>query len=128
MRLKMMNMLKTMIDLVHNHETRIRILSKSLRKEVDKNEIIAKIKNHYKNSEPYDLDGRTNIDSLIYEDETEDFIVEGRNGPSKWIAEYLAKLFPSKRIHMTWLCIDWKSGSTIYTYDNDKLYEDIRKA
>lgn len=108
-------------------ENRIRILSKSLRKEVDKNEIIAKIKNHYRDSDSFDLDGNVWIDTLIFEDDTEDFIVEGRKVPSTWIAKYLAKLFPSKRIHLTWLTLDWKSGSIIYTYDNGKLYEDIRR-
>jgi len=54
-------------------------------------------------------------------------LVEGRRGPSAWIGKYLAELFPTKRIHVTWLSIDWKSGSIIYEFDNGELFEDIRK-
>ncbi len=124
---KRVKLSKTMINLIDDFETRIRILSKSLRKEVDKNKIIEKIKNHYHKSDPLDLDGRTSIDSLKFENETEDFLVEGRRGPSAWIGKYLAELFPTKRIHVTWLSIDWKSGSIIYEFDNGELFEDIRK-
>ena len=116
-----------MINLIYDFETRIRILSKSLRAEVDKDEIIKMIKSHAESADPYELDGRTDLSSLMYEEEQEDFLVEGRKGPSTWIGKYLARMFPEKRIHLTWMSIEWKTGSIIYMLSGDELIEDIKR-
>ena len=116
-----------MIDLVDDFETRIRILSKSLREQVDKKEVVKKVKSYHANAESIDLDGRTNIGTFVYDETFEDFMVLGRKGPSTWIGKYIAELFPTKRIHLTWVSIEWKRGSVIYTYDGSEFQEDERK-
>ena len=116
-----------MIDLVDDFETRIRILSKSFREQVDKKEVVKKVKSYHANAGSIDLDGRTNIGTFAYDETSEDFMVLGRKGPSTWIGKYMAELFPTKRVHLSWLSLSWKRGSIIFTYDNEKLLEDIKQ-
>ena len=116
-----------MIDLIYDFETRIRILSKSLREQVDKKEVIKSVKRQYDNAETMELDGRTNIESFKFDEATEEFLVQGRKGPSTWIGKHTAELFPSKRVHLSWLSLDWKTGSIIYTYENHELLEEIKR-
>jgi hypothetical protein len=115
-----------MIDLVEDFETRIRILSRSLRSEVDPKDLIRKVKNHYEKLKVIELSDRTNIDSLAFDKDNEDFVVQGRKAPSRWIGEYLAELFPKKRVQLSWLSINWKRGCVIYCFDNGKLQVDIK--
>jgi hypothetical protein len=109
-----------MMSLVNDFETRVRILSNRLRRATDMDELIQKVYEYGKNQPREQLDGRTDIETLCYERETEDLIVVGRKGPSTWIGEYIAKLYPGKRIKVSWLSLDWERGKVIYCYDEIK--------
>ena len=115
-----------MIDLVEDFETRIRIQSKSLRSEIDPKDLIRKVKNHHAKLKIIGLSDRTNIDSLAFDKDNEDFVVQSRKAPSRWIGEYLAELFPKKRVLLSWLSINWKRGSIIYCFDEGELQVDIK--
>ena len=109
-----------MMSLVNDFETRVRILSNRLRRATDMDELIQKVYEYGKNQPREQLDGRTHIGTLCYEKETEDLIVVGRKGPSTWIGKYIAKLYPGKRIKVSWLSLDWERGKVIYCYDEIK--------
>jgi len=106
-----------MLDLYNDYETRIRILSNRLRRATDMDELIQKVSEYGKNHPPEQLDGRTDIETLCYEKETEDLIVVGRKSPSTWIGKCIAKLYPGKRIKVSWISLDWERGKIIYCYD-----------
>jgi len=109
------------LTLHNNFETRIRVLSKSLRQEINKTELINEIRQAYDQSEQIERDGYPDLESLEFELETEDFLVHGSNGPITWIGIFLAWKYPEKRIRVSWLNLDWKKGKVYFIVVNDKL-------
>ena len=115
-----------MIDLIHDFETRIRILSRNLRSEISPKEVIGTIINHHASTRVLELDGRTDIKSLWFDESSEEFVVQGRKGPSTWVGKYLAEKFQSERVHLSWLSIDWERGSVIYCCIDGELQVEVK--
>ena len=97
---------------------RVGYCAKDLRNEIDSNQLIGKNFQYHRLALPEQIDGRTNIESLHYDDETEEFVVEGRRSASTWIGKYIAELYPDKRVKVSWISLDWHSGKIILCYDN----------
>ena len=112
------------LTLRYNFETRIRVLSKSLRQEINKAELIDVIKRAYKQSELIEGDGYPDLESLEFESETEDFVVHGSNGPITWVGIFLAWKYPGKRIRVSWLDLNWKKSKIYFTLAGENLIEE----
>ena len=112
------------LTLRYNFETRIRVLSKSLRQEINKAELIDGIKQAYKQSELIEGDGYPDLESLEFESETEDFVVHGSNGPITWVGIFLACKYPGKRIRVSWLDLNWKKSKIYFTLAGENLIEE----
>ena len=109
------------LTLHNNFETRIRVLSKSLRQTINTTELIDEIKQAYNQSELIGGDGYPDLESLEFELETEDFLIHGSNGPITWVGIFLAWKYPKKRIRVSWLDLDWKREKIHFMVQNNKL-------
>jgi|TARA_B100000767_G_scaffold241534_1_gene238076 hypothetical protein len=109
------------LTLHNNFETRIRVLSKSLRQTINTTELIDEIKQAYNQSELIGDDGYPDLESLEFELETEDFLIHGSNGPITWVGIFLAWKYPKKRIRVSWLDLDWKREKIHFMVQNNKL-------
>ena len=109
------------LTLHNNFETRIRVLSKSLRQTINTTELIDEIKQAYNQSELIGDDGYPDLESLEFELETEDFLIHGSNGPITWVGIFLAWKYPKKRIRVSWLDLDWKREKIYFMVQNNKL-------
>ena len=109
------------LTLHNNFETRIRVLSKSLRQTINTTELIDEIKQAYDQSELIGDDGYPDLESLEFELETEDFLIHGSNGPITWVGIFLAWKYPKKRIRVSWLDLDWKREKIHFMVQNNKL-------
>ena len=109
------------LTLHNNFETRIRVLSKSLRQTINTTELIDEIKQAYNQSELIGDDGYPDLESLEFELETGDFLIHGSNGPITWIGIFLAWKYPKKRIRVSWLDLDWKREKIHFMVQNNKL-------
>ena len=85
------------LTLHNNFETRIRVLSKSLRQTINTTELIDEIKQAYNQSELIGDDGYPDLESLEFELEIEDFLIHGSNGPITWVGIFLAWKYPKKK-------------------------------
>ena len=85
------------LTLHNNFETRIRILSKSLRQTINTTDLINEIKQVYNQSELIVDDSYPDLESLEFELATEDFLIHGCNGPITWIGIFLAWKYPKKK-------------------------------
>ena len=61
-----------------------------------------------------------------FDESSEEFVVQGRKGPSTWVGKYLAEKFPSERVHLSWLSIDWERGSVIYCRIDGELQVEVK--
>lgn len=102
------------LTLHNNFETRIRILSKSLRQTINTTDLINEIKQVYNQSELIVDDSYPDLESLEFELATEDFLIHGCNGPITWIGIFLAWKYPKKRVRVSWLDLDWKRGKIYF--------------
>ena len=84
------------LTLHNNFETRIRILSKSLRQTINITDLINEIKQVYNQSELIVDDSYPDLESLEFELATENFLIHGCNGPITWIGIFLAWKYPKK--------------------------------
>lgn len=109
------------LTLHNNFETRIRILSKSLRQTINTTDLINEIKQVYNQSELIVDDSYPDLESLEFELATEDFLIHGCNGPITWIGIFLAWKYPKKRVRVSWLDLDWKRGKIYFMVQNNKL-------
>lgn len=109
------------LTLHNNFETRIRILSKSLRQTINITDLINEIKQVYNQSELIVDDSYPDLESLEFELATENFLIHGCNGPITWIGIFLAWKYPKKRVRVSWLDLDWKRGKIYFMVQNNKL-------
>jgi hypothetical protein len=42
------------------------------------------------------------------------------------LGKYLAEKFPSERVHLSWLSIDWERGSVIYCCIDGELQVEVK--